>query len=541
MADTRIRDTRLPTAPDARERVLYAKATNHLLIVSQLIGWCGLTLALLLFSLNSVWLAPFTAWVVLGAAYFGLSFIANTSFRGFDIDEHDRLVANHRYDRAPSVDVLLPNCGEEIEVLENAFAHVARLEYDGELNVICLDDAGRSEVADSAGRHGFTYLSRPDKEAGNLRHGYLRSSGDFLVVFDADFCPRPDFLTELLPYAQSDPQVGIVQSPQYFEVRDDKGWLENGAGAVQEFFYRWVMPARDRRRSPICVGTNAIYRRAALEQTDGGAMVHSSEDVHTGFDLMCKGWRTKYVPVVLAKGLCPSTLQAFFNQQHRWCSGSMSLLFSRKFWSERIGLRARLTFLSGMTYFVYTALAVIVAPLPTVLMVCFFPDKVKWWNYALLVPALLQSFVFLPLWHRAPYGLDVMRTKLVYAWAHLFAFADRLRGRSLAWSPTGGPNGGSSSRLRTVKLLLVGWPLACLGGVIVGSALHMGSVLDLNFWPPILSAGLYATVSALVLRPLGETRYVPAPAAALDSAASQQPVVGLPALASATPAEGGGR
>jgi len=122
-----------------------------------------------------------------------------------------------------------------------------------------------------------------------------------------------------MPYAQADPSVGIVQSPQYFEVRDDKNWLENGAGSVQEFFYRWVMPARDVRHSPICVGTNALYRRSALEATDGGALVENSEDVHTGFDLMCKGYATKYIPVILAKGLCPHTLQTFFNQQHRWC------------------------------------------------------------------------------------------------------------------------------------------------------------------------------------------------------------------------------
>lgn len=97
------------------------------------------------------------------------------------------------------------------------------------------------------------------------------------------------------------------------------------------------------------------------------------------------------MPVILATGLCPNTLQTFFNQQHRWCSGSMSLLFSRKFWRERIGLRARLTFVSGMTYFLYTALALVFAPLPAVLMVWAFPDEVFWWDYLLLVPALLRT------------------------------------------------------------------------------------------------------------------------------------------------------
>lgn len=504
----------LPRSPTDEERLLYADPRNRVLSVTQAISWVGLSAALLLFSLNSIWLFPFVVWVGLGVVYFGLSFAANTTFHRFDPAAHDRLVAHWSEQSRDSVDVFLPNCGEPLGVLENAFAHVADLRHAGPLEVYCLDDAGRPEVEALAARYGFHYLSRPDKgafkKAGNLRYAYLRSDGDFIVVFDADFCPRPDFLAELLPYALADLQIGIVQSPQYFPTSPERNWLENGAGSVQEFFYRWVMPGRDRRQSPICVGTNAVYRRSALETTDGGALVENSEDVHTGFDLMCKGYRTKYVPIVLATGLCPTTLQTFFNQQHRWCSGSMSLLFSHKFWHGSIGLRARLTFLSGMSYFLYTGLSVIVAPLPAVLMVWFFPDRVLWWNYVLLAPALLQAFVFLPLWHRCPYGLDAMRVKLVYAWAHLFAFGDKLVGRPLSWSPTGGSGQRNGRRLRLVTALLVAWPAAAFAAVVAGSAAHMGSLTNVNYWPPLIASFVFAAAAALVLRPLGATRYVAA-------------------------------
>src|SRR3954454_7302782 len=317
------RPASLPSAPNDEERLLYVDPRNRLLRVSQLVAWTGLSLALFLFSLNSPLLLPFAIWVVLGLIYFGLSFAANTSWRGgFEIAEHD-LQTERWSDSRPPVDVFLPNCGEPIEVLENAFRHVAELRWSGELNVFCLDDGGRQDVMDLADRYGFIFFYRPEKgwfkKAGKLRYGWEPSGGAFIAVFDADFCPRPSFLEELVPYLLEDPKVGIAQSPQFFQVRPDKNWLENGAGSVQEFFYRWVMPGRDRRQSPICVGTNAVYRRSALVETDGGALVHNSEDVHTGFDLMCVGYRTKYVPVVLATGLCPASLQTFFNQQHRWC------------------------------------------------------------------------------------------------------------------------------------------------------------------------------------------------------------------------------
>lgn len=512
----------LHRGPDDGERLLYTRPDNRLLSVAQLVAWTGLTVALIRFSHNSVWLLPFLLWAVLGAAYFALSFAANTSYRhDFDLAAHDRATAALRARAGPSVDVFLPSCGEPLAILENTFGHVAALRWRGPLRVYCLDDSGRTEVRVLAEEFGFEYLARPNagefKKAGNLRYGYLRSSGEFIAVFDADFCPRSSFLEELVPYALGDPGIGIVQSPQYFASDPAMNWLENGAGQVQEFFYRWVMPGRDVRHSPICVGTNAVYRRSALERTDGGALVYNSEDVHTGFDLMAVGYRTKYVPVILAKGLCPNTLQSFFNQQHRWCSGSMSLLFSHKFWHERIGLRARLTFLAGMSYFLYTGLGIVVGPLPAAVMVCFFPAKVLLSNYLLLVPALLQNFVFLPRWHRCRYGLSAMRTKVVYAWAHLFAFRDKLAGRPLQWSPTGGAGSGRPSRrLGLVKWLLVAWPMTVLAGVLGGSIAHMASPLDLAYWPPIALATVWASVSVAVLAPLGRTTYLAPDGDAVD-------------------------
>lgn len=77
------------------------------------------------------------------------------------------------------------------------------------------------------------------KKAGNLRYAFARTSGEVTAIFDADFCPRADFLRETVPYL-SDPSVGIVQTPQFFCRKDEQTWIEQGAGAGQEFFYRMV-------------------------------------------------------------------------------------------------------------------------------------------------------------------------------------------------------------------------------------------------------------------------------------------------------------
>src|SRR6478752_7371422 len=219
---------------------------------------------------------------------------------------------------APSVDVYLPTAGESISVLADTYQRVARMRYPGRLEVYVLDDGGRPEVEALAAEYGFTYLSRPNrgqmKKAGNLAYGYAQTTGDIIAVFDADFAPRPDYLLELVPYLD-DATIGIVQSPQYFQTHGIESWLQKAAGSTQELFYRWVQPSRDSIGAPICVGTCALYRRSALAASGGFAQIEHSEDVHTGIKMMGSGYQVRYVPVILAKGLCPDSLSAFISQQ----------------------------------------------------------------------------------------------------------------------------------------------------------------------------------------------------------------------------------
>ncbi|MFD0329590.1 glycosyltransferase family 2 protein [Streptacidiphilus monticola] len=112
----------------------------------------------------------------------------------------------------------------------------------------------------------------------------------------------------MLPYLERDPRLGIVQSPQFFRILDAQNWVERGAGAVQELFYRSVQVSRQRSDGAICVGSCAVYRRAALEENGGTTLIEHSEDVHTGFDLRRLGWDLRYVPVALSTGVCPDSV-----------------------------------------------------------------------------------------------------------------------------------------------------------------------------------------------------------------------------------------
>jgi cellulose synthase (UDP-forming) len=198
----------------------------------------------------------------------------------------------------------------------------------------------------------------------------------------------------------------------------------------------------------------------------------------------------RYVPLNLATGLCPSELSAFFRQQYRWCMGSMSLLLSRKFWDTRLPLRTRLCYLSGFFYYLQTALFTFVAPAIPLVMLYAFPGRVRLANYVVLIPALVFTLVVFPLWHRCRYGPEVWSVKLVYGWAHAFALLDTLRGRGMAWEPTGNIGGDSNRRFRLFKVGMAVWCGGAGLAWIIGAAFRLGSMDDVNF-VPILLLGLF--------------------------------------------------
>jgi len=165
----------------------------------------------------------------------------------FDYEKHQKIVQDHSIteNNAPMIDVYLPCCREPLDILKNTYKYVQALEYPkGCLEIHVLDDGGSPEVEDLATQYGFNYMTRDDKpylkKAGSLRWAFRRTRGEFFVIFDADVCPRSDFLYELVPRILVDPTIGIVQSSEYFRTLDSQTWVERGGGAFREQFDRYI-------------------------------------------------------------------------------------------------------------------------------------------------------------------------------------------------------------------------------------------------------------------------------------------------------------
>ena len=493
-----------PQAPTNEQKYLYVVRNNNILVIGSLISFTTLTYSMVRFYADSPLLYPLYLLLAFTVVYFIVSLRVNFFSKDFDIDKHRQLVAKWRPRHYPAVDIFLPTCGEPIGVISNTWDGIAQIRrnYRGHVTVYCLDDADKPEVGALAREYGFRYLVRPNrgefKKAGNLRYGFEHSNGEYIVIFDADFRPRSDFLDELLPYFSAQPKIGIVQSPQYFNVKKSQAWLERGAGAVQEFFYRTAQVSRQNLGAAICVGSNAVYRREALNTIGGTALVEHSEDVRTGFAIRQHGWTLQYVPVILATGLCPAELEQFFRQQYRWATGALSMVTGNDFWSAKLSLKNRLCYFSGFLYYLHTAIYAFLTPVIPLILLVFLPSQVRFANFTLIAPALIYSIVVYPLWHRARYGSEAWSTRLAYSWAHWFAIIDLIRRKQLVWHPTGAKSNNSRQyvhfRLCTVFFNFIP------GVIWVGAAIWRAHTGDAWNFLLLLGSGLFyvVTVSRIV-------------------------------------------
>lgn len=446
----------IPEPPTGEEKWSYAWRSLPFL-TGALVASIGCVIAAQVwFEVRNPDALPFAAYTFLFFVYQVISVPMNFAGRSFDLAAHKQLVARWRPGSYPSVDIFLPICGEPVEVLHNTWTGVFELiqAYPGHAVAYVLDDGPSEEARLLAPSFGFGYVRRPQlryrKKAGNLNYAFARTDGEHVVIFDADFRPRADFLAELLPYLD-DPGIGLVQSPQFFRVHRDQTWVEQAAGASLEVFYRAAQVSRDRFGSALCVGSNAVYRRAALECEGGFTLIPYAEDSHTGLDMRYHGYQLKYVPVVLAAGVCPATIDLFMRQQYRWCCGATSLVWSRHMWGVPMPFVSRLPYVAGWLWNFLTAMRTLILPIFPITLLAFMPGEIEPRNTILLIPVAFVGAILYPLWHNSRYPAAMWPLAVATGWAQVLALWDYGRGKVMSWQPSRGP-GDATRRFRKAML-----------------------------------------------------------------------------------------
>lgn len=370
----------------------------------------------------------------------------------------------------PGMDVFITAYGEAPELVRTTMRAARDMELPHRTWV--LDDGDSDVLADICAEEGVGYLRRPGgahAKAGNVNAALGRTDGEFVVILDADHVPEPDFLIQVLPHFQ-DAAVAFVQSPQSYVNRVNL--VSTGSAEAQRIFYELVCPGKNHFNAAFCVGTNVMFRRAALDEIGGIATGSNSEDIWTSLELHKRGWKSIYVPLVLARGLAPQDVASYLKQQLRWASGGFEVLLRGRLFRRGNGLTVdqRLQYLfTGLHYLLSVAMLMFIFLPAGYLLFGLSPiraDGFTWAGHYLPFYAMTLLVTWL---QSGGFRVSAIVTSIGAAPVHLRALAATLRNKPARWTATNQLGGGARSLWAVMPhlWLLVLNVMAIAVGVIV--------------------------------------------------------------------------
>jgi cellulose synthase/poly-beta-1,6-N-acetylglucosamine synthase-like glycosyltransferase len=233
----------------------------------------------------------------------------------------------------PRVTVQLP-LYNEMYVTERLLESVCQIRYPKELlEIQVLDDSTDETCAIAAAaveRHradGFDvhYIHRSDRrgfKAGALEHGLSTATGEFVLVFDADFIAPADILEKTLGHFV-DPQVGMVQV-RWGHINRDYSLLTQVQSILLDGHFILEHGGRNRGgRFFNFNGTAGVWRREVIQDAGGWQHDTLTEDLDLSYRAQARGWRFVYLQDVVSPAEIPVEMNAFKSQQHRWAKGSI--------------------------------------------------------------------------------------------------------------------------------------------------------------------------------------------------------------------------
>ena len=166
------------------------------------------------------------------------------------------------------VDIFITTYNEPEELVGTTAKAAMRIDWPDK-KVYILDDGARPSMKSLADEIGCGYISRGPEwakkprhaKAGNVNNALLETTGEFILILDADQIPAPAILRQTLGFF-ADPKVAFVQTPQYFYNLPPGDPFGNEAS----LFYGPIQAGKDGWNAAFFCGSNAVLRREALMQ-----------------------------------------------------------------------------------------------------------------------------------------------------------------------------------------------------------------------------------------------------------------------------------
>ncbi|WP_017327183.1 glycosyltransferase [Synechococcus sp. PCC 7336] len=416
--------------------------------------------------------------------------------RTSEADRGELLVRSGKY--RPWVDILIPTYNEPPELLRRTIMGCQALDYPRK-RIYLLDDLRRPHIRQLAYDLKCYYLDRPDNrhaKAGNVNHALQYVDGELIVIFDADFVPKQNFLNRTVGFF-ADRDVALLQTPQHFynddPITEDLG-LQGVLNNEQSLFFRYIQPSRDATNSLVCCGTSFVIRRSALDRIGGIPTESIAEDFFTSVKLQSLGYQTKYLNEAISAGMSPENISAYINQRLRWGRGTIQALFcdTNMFTLPGLTLWQRMTHAWGVLYWFLCIPRLIFLVMPlTFLLFGLVPIRATVVDIAYFyLPFYLGNiliFGWLTDGRRSVFWADVYETLICVPMA-LTVLNTLVQPFGKGFKVT--PKGVASNKIRP-NWGLIG-PLLCLMGLYAGGILYR--IVNL-----VWSSGSYESVAVNIV------------------------------------------
>ncbi|MDQ7990310.1 MAG: UDP-forming cellulose synthase catalytic subunit [Candidatus Dactylopiibacterium sp.] len=278
----------------------------------------------------------------------------------------------------PRVDVFIPTYSEGLDVVKPTVLGALNIDYPSELIRVHVLDDGHPRSLTAKGRDayelaarteqlkalcaefGANYLTRENNlhaKSGNMNSAMQHTSGELILVLDADHVPTPDILLNTVGFFLQDARLAFVQTPHFFINPDpvEKNLdLFNRMPAENDMFYAVVQKGLDLWNTAFFCGSAAVLRRAAIDDVGGFSVDSITEDASTSVKMHARQWNSAYLDIPMVGGLQPESFSGFIVQRMRWAVGMVQIFMRQNpLWTPGLSAGQRLGYLSVVSFWLF--------------------------------------------------------------------------------------------------------------------------------------------------------------------------------------------
>ncbi len=294
----------------------------------------------------------------------------------------------------PRVAVIIPTCGEPIQIILNTLRSVIGQNWPKDKRIILVSDDAQNSNLRSAiikfnlenNESNIIYFSPPvkghplrkgDAKAGNLNSALVKIKSEypdiqFIETRDSDdLVGDKDFLSYCVGHLVRNPEVSFVQTIKECLTHPDDPFSNN-----EPVFYQSTMYSRAGMNSVFPCGSGLVWRLSALNKIGGFPSWNLVEDLQSGFEILRKGGISAYLPIVGAVGqIAPEDIVNFYKQRGTWALDSLRLLFWRNpLLVNGLNIWQRLQFFElGLSYLLSFSIAIYIISLVINLLFGIYP------------------------------------------------------------------------------------------------------------------------------------------------------------------------